>query len=154
METDRCINCEFGKGFIELCECPVCHKAVILGDVRTRNIHCPNGCSPLPFVVDFCAEQNCGRDVYGKGIDFKKYRITVRGNLNSEQIRVVSKYFKESVAHIFSGIKQGEAVSKEMNIFDIKRLGKYLDRQGIEYAVSPELPLMSRFEKCWKRSFE
>ena len=55
MKTDRCTDCEFGKGFIELCECPVCHASMILGDVTTRQIHCPNGCAHLPFAVDFCA---------------------------------------------------------------------------------------------------
>ena len=149
VSKDRCIDCEYGKGFIELCECPLCHKAVILGDVRTRKIHCPNGCSPLPFAVDFCAEKNCCEDVYRSGIDLRKYQMTVRGSLNSEQIKVLSRHLKESVAQIFLKARQEEGITKEMNIFAIKSLEKYLESQSIEYIVCPEPPLISRLEECW-----
>lgn len=148
-DGDRCINCEFGKGDIELCECPVCHLAAVLGNVRTRNIYCPNGCTPLPFAVDFCAKKNCDSDVYENGIRYKKYRITVSGSLKPEQIKTLSRYFKESTAHIFLAFKQKQSISNEMNIFDIKKLVEYLEQWDAEYAIDPEIAMISRFWECW-----
>lgn len=150
MKTDRCTDCEFGKGFIELCECPVCHASKILGDVTTRQIHCPNGCAPLPFAVDFCAKKNCDIDVYDKGIHYRQYTIIISGSLNPAQISVISKYFKESAARVFLAVSEKREVSGSVNIFDAVRLSEYLEEHDVEYEVLPGLPLISRIWECWE----
>ena len=142
MKTDRCTDCEFGKGFIELCECPVCHASMILGDVTTRQIH-------LPFAVDFCAKKNCDIDVYDKSIHYRQYTIIISGSLNSAQISVISKYFKESAARIFLALREKREVSGSVNIFDAVRLSEYLEEQNVEYKVLPGLPVISRIWECW-----
>lgn len=83
-------------------------------------------------------------------IHYRQYTIIISGSLNSAQISIISKYFRESAARVFLDVREKRDVSGSVNIFDAVSLSEYLEEQNVKYEVLPELPVNSRIWECWE----
>lgn len=140
---DLCYDCKFGRVFTALCRCPVCGSGTILAGTHTGELLCTNGCSDIPFAVDFYVERNCGK-VYFYG----QYTITISGRLSRDQMKALRGFYHAGIAQIYKMVRDEALKPLCLGYEAAVSLCRYLQEQSIRHTVSPALPVITRYEEC------
>lgn len=140
---DVCDHCEYGNRFIDLGECPECHKGRIVGDLHTYGIFCSNLHAITSVAVDFCGKQHCINMIYGD------YNIILSPELSREQLISVSGFVNKSPVEIYKTVKSRSSFCDTIDFKKMLKIGKYLYSNNIDFQVIPSIPIINKLCYCF-----
>ena len=141
---ELCQHCEYGNRYIDLGLCPECKIGRIIGDCHTKALYCSTGLHHITTIgISFCGRKNCDYPIY-----YDKYEIVITSKLSIDQIQFITQFTDKTPLQIYKAIKQQIPCCENVYFHNMLKMGRFLYDNGISFQVSPELPVLTKFDEC------
>ncbi len=142
--ADLCDNCEYGRRFVDLGECPECGKGRIVGDTHTRRIFCSELHPITAVAVDFCGKKNCEQFTL-----WQEYSIRLCPPFTGKQLDAASRFFDMPRSQIYLAAKTGTPIERCFSFVEMLTTGAGLAENGISFQTEPPFPILWHFADCF-----
>lgn len=141
---ELCDNCEYGRRFLDLGQCPECSKGRIVGDTHTRRIFCSELHGITAVAIDFYGKKNCDPLILQQ-----EYCIRICQPISAEHLNAAAHFLGISRSQMYLAAKSGTPIKCNASFTELISAGAELVKNGVAFQTEPPLPMLWRLADCF-----